>query len=219
MSPILSIKNLKKSYFSSEKIEVLRGVSLEIFPQKTIAIMGSSGEGKTTLLHILAGLESFDEGLLVEGSGKNLPSISPEDRGMIFQSYNLLEDCTVLENLLFPARILRRDLSSYKERAFSLLQKVGLLDRKDSLAKILSGGEKQRIAICRALLCSPKLILADEPSGSLDHYNSTLIHQMLLKMVKEENKSLIVATHDMELANLCDKKYQLKEGLLFPLNE
>lgn len=175
--------------------------------------MGSSGEGKTTLLHILAGIAPFDEGK-IQFLGKNQISPLADQIGMIFQSHNLLEDFTLWENLLLPARILRKNISLLQKRAENLLHTVGLMEKKDMPIKFLSGGEKQRTAIARALICSPEIIIADEPSGNLDHHNSQIIHTLLLDMVRKEKKSLIVATHDRELASLCDEKYLLKEGKL-----
>jgi lipoprotein-releasing system ATP-binding protein len=137
--------------------------------------------------------------------------------GFVFQAFNLLEENTVLENVLMPAKIAREPThlrSSAYLRALFLLEKVGLSSRAGFLAKLLSGGEKQRVAIARALLNNPDLILADEPSGNLDHTNSQAIHQLLLKLAKDEGKTLVIATHNPELASLCDKTYQLKDGKL-----
>ena len=183
--------------------------------------MGSSGEGKSTLLHILGTLEQPSSGQL-EICGQptdtsSLPSLRNRHIGFIFQSFNLLEEDTVLDNVLMPARIAREPTHSRSpayRRALQLLEKVGLSSRIRFLAKLLSGGEKQRVAIARALLNNPDLILADEPSGNLDYGNSQAIHQLLLMLTKEEGKTLVIVTHDSELASLCDKTYQLKDGKL-----
>jgi lipoprotein-releasing system ATP-binding protein len=205
MTLILKAADLHKSYYTPHPLPVLKGISLEVKEGESIAIMGNSGEGKSTLLHILGGLEPSCQGTLSLLGGI----------GFIFQSFNLLDDYTLLQNVLMPARIARqetrRESPSYL-RALSLLEEVGLMERRDFLAKHLSGGEKQRAAIARALLNEPKLILADEPSGNLDYANSLAVHQILLKSVRTHQKALIVVTHNRELAALCDTILTLKEG-------
>lgn len=213
---ILKAKNLKKSYYSPSEIQVLRDVSLEVQQGEAVAIMGKSGEGKSTLLHLLGTLEQPCSGE-IEFLGKpinsySLPFLRNRRIGFIFQTYNLLEDYTLLENLLIPARIAR--LNPNLERAYELLREVGLEERANFFAKQLSGGEKQRASIARALFNDPDLILADEPSGNLDRGNSQMIHELLLKSVRERKKTLIVVTHDQELGQLCDRQLLLKEGVL-----
>lgn len=213
---ILQAKNLKKSYHTPHPVEVLRGVSLEVCRGESIAIMGKSGEGKSTLLHILGTLEKPCSGeLLFLGKPIEsycLPSLRNEKIGFIFQSYNLLEDYTLLENLLMPQRIGRKRPNVAEAK--DLLREVGLEGRAHFLAKQLSGGEKQRASIARALITHPDLIFADEPSGNLDRGNSQLIHTLLLKAVSERKTALIVVTHDEELAGLCNRKLILKEGVI-----
>lgn len=213
---ILKATSLKKSYYAPTEVKVLQGASFEIKRGEAIAIMGKSGEGKSTLLHILGTLEKPCSGE-IEFLGKplssySLPSLRNEKIGFIFQSFNLLEDYTLLENLAMPARIARKapDIA----RALALLKEVGLDERAHFLTKFLSGGEKQRASIARALFNDPDLILADEPSGNLDRGNSQITHELLLKSVKERNKTLIVVTHDRELAALCDRQMILKDGVL-----
>ena len=213
MKLIKTIK-LKKAYYTPFKVEVLRDVSLEIDQGEAVAIMGKSGEGKSTLLHLLGTLEKPCSGV-IEFLGKplsdySLPKLRNEKIGFIFQSFNLLEDYTLLENLLIPARIARVPLDLAK--AHKLLGEVGLQERKNFLTKHLSGGEKQRASLARALFNDPELILADEPSGNLDQSNSQMVHELLLKCVKERKKTLIVVTHDKELADLCDRQIILKDG-------
>ncbi|MES2344717.1 MAG: ABC transporter ATP-binding protein [Chlamydiota bacterium] len=213
---ILKIISLSKSYCTPSEVHVLKEICFEVEQGESIAIMGKSGEGKSTLLHILGTLEKPSSGE-IELLGKPLnsyflPKLRNENIGFIFQTFNLLEDYTLLENMLMPAKIGRKtpDLN----RAHALLQEVGLEERALFLTKYLSGGEKQRASIARALFNDPDLILADEPSGNLDRSNSTIIHNLLLKCVKERNKTLIVVTHDPELAELCDRKITLKNGKL-----
>lgn len=206
---ILKVKNISKSY---GKVQVLSNLSLNIEEGESIAICGRSGEGKTTLLHILGTLEQPDSGEL-EIQGKlitraNATTLRNQHIGFVFQSYNLLEDFTTLENVLMPARIARQPVS--RQKGLELLSLVGLEQRADFPAKLLSGGERQRAAIARALCNNPSLILADEPTGNLDRANAKQISQLLLSL----NKTLILVTHDQELAHLCHKQYILHEGIL-----
>jgi lipoprotein-releasing system ATP-binding protein len=213
---ILKAKNLKKSYHSPFEVKVLHDVSLEVEQGEAVAIMGKSGEGKSTLLHILGTLEQPCSGeiefLEKAISHYSLPLLRNDRIGFIFQTYNLLEDYTLLENLLIPARIARKKPDS--ARAYELLREVGLEERANFFAKQLSGGEKQRASIARALFNDPDLILADEPSGNLDRSTSQMVHELLLKSVRERKKTLIVVTHDRELGQLCDRQLLLKEGVL-----
>lgn len=219
--PILSAKNLHKSYKSLEDTKILNGVSLDLMKNSSIAIMGSSGVGKTTLLHILGTLEDKDSGeirindKLINSSSYH--QIRNQFISFIFQSFNLLEDFTPLENVLMPAKIARKKTNINSEafnHANYLLDMVGLKGRKNFPSKILSGGEKQRVAIARALCNNPEIILADEPSGNLDSSNSKIIHDLLFQCVKDLNKSIIIATHDEELAKKCDHVFILKDGIL-----
>lgn len=202
MKTVLKAKNISKTY---ENIKVLNNISLNLKENESIAIMGASGEGKTTLLHILGNLETPDSGEIFSQKS----SIS-----FIFQAYNLLEDLTALENISLPSKIKRE---KNIEKAIFFLKEVGLFSKKNTLSKKLSGGEKQRIAIARAFSSSPKIILADEPSGNLDKKNSDIVHNMLINFSKKNKNGLIIATHDKNLANLCCKKYLLKEGNLLEI--
>ncbi|KKL86498.1 hypothetical protein LCGC14_1944110, partial [marine sediment metagenome] len=213
---VLNAKNLHKSNKTFNDLHILKGISLTLKKNESIAIMGSSGAGKTTLLHILGTLESFDSGKIniLNSSLKN-NAIRNKHIGFIFQSYNLIDDLTLLENVLMPALIARKNILSKSlahKRALMLLKEMGLTKRKNHLAKELSGGEKQRATIARAFLNDPDIILADEPSGNLDFQNSKIIHKLLIDSVKKYNKSLIIATHDKQLASLCDKIYYLENG-------
>ncbi|MFN0064945.1 MAG: ABC transporter ATP-binding protein [Chlamydiales bacterium] len=219
--PVLRATKLRKSFFHPQKVDVLREISLEVAPGTSVAIMGASGEGKSTLLHILGTLDEANSGQL-EIVGKRTDKHSASELrnqhiGFIFQSFNLLEDYSVLQNVLMPALIAGKNIAkgtpSYLQ-ACALLESVGLAHRKHYPAKLLSGGEKQRVAIARALCNNPEIILADEPSGNLDHETSQTIHQILMHCVKQENKSLIVVTHDVKLAKLCDQRFTLIKGEL-----
>lgn len=220
---ILKATGISKSFFKPHRIDILKDISLTLHSGESIAIIGRSGEGKSTLLQIFGTLEKPCQGEL-EIAGKLLKKNNPTEirnkhLGFIFQSFFLLEDYTVLENVLMPAKISRRATQygspSYLQ-AVSLLEKMGLGNRLHHYGKHLSGGEKQRAAIARAFCNDPEIILADEPSGNLDRKTASGIHELLLSSVKEKGKSLIVVTHDQELAALCDTRYILKEGNLIP---
>ena len=216
---VLKGENLHMVFNDPQELQVLKGASLEVKAGESVAIVGKSGEGKSTLLHILGTLEQPCEGKLFIFDEEVTPFKAAALRnrriGFVFQAFNLLEEYTLLENILMPARIGRTLTPAIKERALFLLKEVDLLDRKDYLAKRLSGGEKQRAAIARALLNDPDLILADEPTGNLDQANSQKVHELLFKACKEFNKALIIVTHDKELAALCDRTLTLREGLLW----
>jgi lipoprotein-releasing system ATP-binding protein len=219
---VLRAKCLSKTFLKPIVVDVLKEISLDVKRGEILAIMGKSGEGKSTLLHILGTLEKPTGGEL-EICGKNvqdafLPSLRNQHIGFIFQSFNLLEDYTTLDNVLMPAKIARIPVhkgSTTYNKALTLLDQVGLSSRKGFLAKLLSGGEKQRAAIARALLNDPDLILADEPSGNLDHTNSQTVHELLINSAKKWQKTVLIVTHDRELAALCDRTLLLKDGLLY----
>jgi len=220
-TPLLKATKLTKKFCSPAPLEVLKGIDLEVFPGESVAITGKSGEGKSTLLHILGTLEKASGGTLEicgqDVSQSSLPQLRNKHIGFIFQSYNLLDDYTTLENVLMSAKIARQAThpgSPAHTRALELLETVGLKERANFMAKLLSGGEKQRAAIARALCNNPDLILADEPSGNLDHKHSQEIHSLLIRLSKDFNKALIVVTHDKELSFLCDKTLLLKDGNL-----
>jgi lipoprotein-releasing system ATP-binding protein len=218
---LIEAKELHKTFEKPTKQHVLRGLSLEVNCGEKVAIMGKSGEGKSTLLHILGSLEKPTSGSLTfkgsDYSSHDLPKLRRDSIGFIFQAFNLLEEYTTLENLLMPAKIARKNVNrsgQAHQRALFLLERVGLLDRAKFPTKLLSGGEKQRAAIARALMNDPDLILADEPSGNLDTSTSQSIYDLLLSCTTESKKTLIVVTHDKTLAALCDRTLTLKDGLL-----
>ncbi|MGA8165054.1 MAG: ABC transporter ATP-binding protein [Waddliaceae bacterium] len=218
---LIEAKNLHKTFDSPTEIRILKGVDLNVSYGESVAITGRSGEGKSTLLHILGTLESYSQGgLKVAGydvSRYKKTLLRNLHMGFVFQSFHLLEDYTVLENILMPARIGRYKGATRSEvvkRGMDRLDFVGLTDRAYFNVRQLSGGEKQRVAIGRALCNDPDVIFADEPSGNLDKKNAEIIHDLLLTYVKQEDKGLVVVTHDQQLANLCDTQYHLQNGLL-----
>lgn len=217
----LKASGLKKAFNYPVEVTILKGVDLTVFQGDSIAIMGRSGEGKSTLLQILGTLENPSQGTL-EIAGQdvtafNKASLRNRHIAFVFQSFHLLEDYTALENVLMPARIGRQNVNKNSlayERGMNLLKKVGLEERAHFNAKQLSGGEKQRVAIARALCNDPDIIFADEPTGNLDRQTSDLIQSLLLDFARETKKALIVVTHDQQLADRCDHCYQLVDGLL-----
>ena len=218
---ILKARNISKTFKSPTSVTVLKNISIEVGPGETIAITGKSGEGKTTLLHILGMLEPPTEGSLeicsIPAEPESWSLLRNQKIGFVFQAYNLLDEYTVLENVLMPAKIGKKDIrpgSPAYLRALQLLEEVGLSHRVDFQAKLIYGGEKQRVSIARAFINDPDLILADEPSGNLDHAHSTQIYNLLLTAAQKRGKALVVVTHDQELANLCQKTYSLIDGEL-----
>lgn len=209
---ILRARNLSKSYHAPSPLTVLHDVSLDIGPSETVAIQGRSGEGKSTLLHILGTLEEPDAGTLLLNNEpvtrENAPRLRNEQIGFIFQNYNLLDDLSALENVLLPLRIARKPIDDVW--GIDLLDRVGLAHRALFPAKILSGGERQRVAIARALCNQPSLLLADEPTGNLDRAHAQSIVQLLLSL----NTALLLVTHDAELAALCQRRHLLQNGTL-----
>ncbi len=215
---LLKATNLHKSYHYPLLVELLHGINLEVHAGESAAIVGRSGEGKSTLLQILGTLEDACKGdLTIAGhavTSTNKSYIRNQLIGFVFQSFHLLEDYSAIENVLMPAKIARKKMSKNNlDYGLHLLERVGLADRAHFSTKLLSGGEKQRVALARSLCNDPKIIFADEPSGNLDRHTAELIHQLLLEFVQED-KALILVTHDWELAKLCTNRYELKNGTL-----
>lgn len=216
---LLKLENIHKSYAD---VKVLRGISMHVKRGETLAITGKSGEGKSTLLQIIGTLEKPCHGHLeicgITPEESSLHELRNQHIGFIFQTYNLLDEYTVLENLLMPQKIARKDVgqnSPARQRALALLDDVQLTSKAGTLTKFLSGGEKQRASIARALSNNPDIILADEPTGNLDGENSVAVQHLLIRCAKEHQKTLIVATHDLDFANLCDRILSLKDGLFY----
>lgn len=215
----LKAEGITKVFKFPQENTILSGVDLEVKQGESLAIMGRSGQGKSTLLHILGTLETPTTGKLsILGEAAtfwNRAKLRSENLGFIFQSFHLLNDFTVFENIAMPAHIARRPLAPKTElfdRLLWLLDVVGLADRRQHLAKTLSGGEKQRVAIARALCNDPSILFADEPSGNLDHQTADEIHHLLIDLVEKEHKTLVVVTHNEELANLCRRKCVIENG-------
>ena len=218
---ILEIKNISKSFHQPRSgiLEVLKQVSFGLSAGETNAITGQSGSGKTTLLSLIAGLDSPDEGKVIL-AGEDLCAMK-ESRlaryramkiGIIFQQFHLMPHLSARENISLPLEILKQD--QIKDRVDAMLEKVGLSDRRHHLPGQLSGGECQRVAIARALIIKPALLLADEPTGNLDIETGEKIARLLFDLVEKENKTLILVTHNPNLANQCRKIRKLDRGRL-----
>ena len=217
---ILEAKNLNKTYMVDHRnIMVLNDISLQVAPGEFVVIAGSSGSGKTTLLTLLSGLDHPSSGrVFIDGSditGASEDELAPlRNRmiGFVFQSFHLVPSMTARENIMFPAELLGRPDAGEKTR--QLLQRVGLLDRADNLPSQLSGGEKQRVSLCRAMINDPKLLFADEPTGNLDSQNGRLVLTQLLELKAEQGATLILVTHNPEIAAAADRVLTLKDGRL-----
>ncbi|MDA9315090.1 ABC transporter ATP-binding protein [Gammaproteobacteria bacterium] len=214
--------NLNKSFFmKDEEIKVLSDIEISVSPGDLIAISGSSGAGKSTLLHLLASLDKPCSGSIVFNkketttlSNKELSKLRLKNYGFVYQFHHLLEDLTVLENILLPGQILNSDKSLLNKRANSLIDRIGLSKRKDHLPWKLSGGEKQRVAIARALINSPNIIFLDEPTGNLDIDNAKVIQDLLIEISKEHGIALVTATHDNNFIKSFNRIYKLDNTIL-----
>ena len=220
MSSILLVNHLSKIYQSGSKaLTVLDDISFEIEPGSTCAIVGPSGSGKTTLLGLCAGLDTASKGNVIL-DGKALDGLNEDERasvrnhsvGFIFQSFNLLPTLTALENVMVPLELLGR--KNIENTAKDLLVKVGLGDRMNHYASQLSGGEQQRVSIARAFSNAPKILFADEPTGNLDEETGATIEKLLFDLNKEQGTTLVLVTHDTELAQKTNRIIKLKGGKL-----
>jgi len=217
---MLELKNISKNYFEGNtKHSVLNNFELSISKGEIIILLGKSGSGKSTLLNIISGIDVPDSGS-VKIDGTDITKLSEKERtltrrnkiGFIFQFFNLIPTLTVKENLQLPLELNNDD--NQEERIKSILTEVGLLDRANTYPDKLSGGEQQRIAIARALIHNPDIILADEPTGNLDYETGLQIVDLLDRVVKKKGKTMIMVTHSKDVIGLADKIYSLKEGRL-----
>jgi lipoprotein-releasing system ATP-binding protein len=213
---MIQVQNIHKSFGD---LEVLKGVSLEVQKGEIVAIVGKSGAGKTTLLQIIGTLDRPTNGkVLIDGTDvfamkdNALATFRNKHIGFIFQFHQLLPEFTALENVCIPAMIAREKESDYLPRAERLLKELGLAERLHHKPNELSGGEKQRVAAARALMMQPAIVLADEPTGSLDEKNKKELSELLLQLRKQYGQTILLVTHDKELAAMADRTIEIKDG-------
>lgn len=223
--PIVQCANLSKSYGENTHLTVLKDIDFSIQEAQSIAIVGKSGSGKSTFLQLLAGLMPADSGEIhwqVDAERISIQQIKEEKvtrirnsfLGFVFQFHHLLPEFDALENVMLPMLIAKKSKDEAKEKAFELLKRVGLSARTTHYPSQLSGGEQQRVAICRALINNPKIILADEPTGNLDEYHAKEVLALLQQLQEELSIAMIIATHDASLEATCDKVSFLSNGSL-----
>jgi lipoprotein-releasing system ATP-binding protein len=216
---MLNAKKLEKSF---EGLRVLKGIDLEIQKGELIAIVGASGAGKSTLLHILGTLERPDSGSLQIG-GREVSTLGSDalaefrnkNIGFVFQFHNLLPEFSAIENIMIPGFIAKKNEKETHRKANELLAILGISERRDHKPSQLSGGEQQRVAVARALINSPALVFADEPSGNLDSKNATELHNLFFQLKKELNQTFVIVTHNTQFADLADRKLEIKDGVIF----
>ena len=215
---MIDIKDITKSF---GQLKVLKGINLHINKGEIVSIVGPSGAGKTTLLQIIGTLDRPDSGhVIIDGtdiqklSSNRLSEFRNKHVGLVFQFHQLLPEFTAIENIMIPAYIAGKSTAAAKARANELLEFMGLTDRASHKPNQLSGGEKQRVAVARALVNEPSVILADEPSGSLDSRNKAELHQLFFDLRDRYGMTFIIVTHDEELASITDRTIHLKDGMI-----
>ncbi|MEE4176245.1 MAG: ABC transporter ATP-binding protein [Bacteroides sp.] len=210
--------NIHKSYGN---LKVLKGISLEIKAGEIVSIVGASGAGKTTLLHIIGTLDPFDQGEVIVNNqnikgfnDQKLSEFRNRNIGFVFQFHHLLPEFTALENVCIPAFIAGRNKGEAEKRGRELLEMLGLAERLDHKPSELSGGEQQRVAVARALINNPAVVLADEPSGNLDSKSSEELHKLVFSLRDRLGQTFVIVTHNNELANMADRKLTIKDGII-----
>ncbi len=215
---MIKVENLHKTYGG---LSILKGVNLSIAASEIVSIVGASGAGKTTLLQIMGTLDQADSGKLIINNqdvsllkGNKLARFRNKHIGFVFQFHQLLPEFTALENVCIPAWIAHTNDSAVQKRAKELLDFLGLTDRMDHKPSAMSGGEQQRVAVARALINQPSVILADEPSGNLDSKSAEDLHQLFFQLRKEMNQTFVIVTHNLSLAAQSDRQLTIKDGII-----
>lgn len=215
---MITAEGIYKSYNS---LPVLKGIRLEIAKGEVVSIVGASGAGKSTLLHILGTLDRADKGNvfidnveITKMNPRQLASFRNKNIGFVFQQHHLLPEFTALENIYMPALIAGSTFGDAEKKALDLLGKMNLTDRASHRPSELSGGEQQRIAVARALVNNPKVVFADEPSGNLDSASAQSLHQLFFELRKSLQQTLVIVTHNVQLAEMADRKLTMKDGMI-----
>ncbi len=215
---MIKAEEIRKSY---DSLEVLKGINLEIQKSEIVSIVGASGAGKSTLLHILGTLDVADSGKIwIDGTEisrlklKKMADFRNQKIGFIFQSHHLLPEFSALENIMMPALIARQSTNTASKRAIELLTLMNLENRQDHRPSELSGGEQQRVAVCRSLVNNPAVIFADEPSGNLDSQAAKSLHKLFFELRDKFGQTFVIVTHNDELAGMADRKLVMKDGSL-----
>jgi len=215
---MIKAEGINKSY---DSLQVLKGINLEIKKSEIVSIVGASGAGKSTLLHILGSLDQADSGKVwIEDTEisklkqKKLAEFRNHKIGFVFQAHHLLPEFSAIENIMMPAWIAKQSKSQAYARAMDLLTILNLQDRKDHRPSELSGGEQQRVAVCRSLVNNPAVIFADEPSGNLDSQSAQLLHKLFFELRDKFGQTFVIVTHNVELAGMADRKLVMKDGSL-----
>ena len=218
----LNMIQAKSIYKSYDSLQVLKGINLEISKGEIVSIVGASGAGKSTLLHILGTLDNADSGELeIDGiqlkslSDKKLAQFRNQKIGFVFQAHHLLPEFTALENVMIPGLIAGLSKSMAQSKSEALLKQLGLEERIEHRPAEMSGGEQQRVAVARAMINNPAVIFADEPSGNLDSVAANSLHQLFFDLRKQLNQTFVIVTHNLELANMADRKITIKDGIVF----
>jgi lipoprotein-releasing system ATP-binding protein len=217
---MLSAKNIQKKY---GQLQVLKGVDININKGEVVSIVGSSGAGKSTLLHILGTLDNADAGEIILNNqrvdklfGKKLAAFRNKEIGFVFQFHHLLPEFTALENVCIPGWIAGGKKKEIQLKATQLLKTLGLSERLENKPQQLSGGEQQRVAVARALINNPSIVMADEPTGNLDSKNARELHQLFIDLRQQFNQTFLIVTHNEELATMSDRIVHMKDGKIIP---